>query len=65
MKVLESHEREKKKRYLEPCLEQRQHFSPFVMSTNGMIGREARFILKRLSACLAKKWEKPYSDMCG
>jgi hypothetical protein len=28
-KVLATHEREKKKKYLEPCLEQRRHFSPF------------------------------------
>jgi hypothetical protein len=30
-KVLEAHEREKKKKYLGACLEQRRHFSPFVV----------------------------------
>jgi hypothetical protein len=39
-KVLEAHEREKKKKYLEACLEQRWHFSPFVASTDGLLGKE-------------------------
>ena len=30
--VLLSHEREKKKKYLQACLDQRRHFSPFVVS---------------------------------
>jgi hypothetical protein len=35
-KVLEQHEKEKKKKYLKPCLEQRRHFTPFVVSTDGL-----------------------------
>jgi hypothetical protein len=35
-KVLETHEKEKKRKYLGPCLEQRQHFTPFVCSVDGM-----------------------------
>ncbi len=64
-KVLEAHEREKKKKYLEACLEQRRHFSPFVASTDGLLGKESRTLLKKLSALLAEKWEKPYSEICG
>jgi hypothetical protein len=58
-KVLEGHEREKKKKFLEACLEQRRHFSPFVASMDGLLGKESRTLLKKLSALLAEKWEKP------
>jgi hypothetical protein len=65
-KVLEAHEREKKKKYLEACLEQRWHFSPFVLSTDGLLGKkESRTLLKKLSALLSKKGEKAYSEICG
>jgi hypothetical protein len=37
-KMLEDHEREKKKKYLKASLEQRWHFSPFVVSTDGLLG---------------------------
>jgi hypothetical protein len=58
---LANHEREKKKKYLEACLGQRRHFTPFVVSTDSLLGREAKILLKKLSALLAAKWEKPYS----
>jgi hypothetical protein len=61
MKVLAAHEREKKRKCLEPCLEQRRHFSPFVISTDSLIGKEAQTMLKKLSARLAEKLGKPYS----
>ena len=64
-KVLATHEREKKKKYLEACLDQRRHFSPFVVSTDGLLGKEAKTLLKKLSGLLAEKWEKPYSEVCG
>jgi hypothetical protein len=57
---LAAHEREKKKKYLEACLAQRRHFTPFVVSTDGLLDREAKILLKKLSALLAAKWEKPY-----
>jgi hypothetical protein len=41
-KVLAQHERAKKKKYLEACTEQRRHFSPFTISTDDVIGKEAR-----------------------
>jgi hypothetical protein len=55
--------REKKRKYLKSCLEQRRHFTPFVVSTDGLIGKEAKTFLKKL--LLAEKWEKPYSVVCG
>ncbi len=64
-KVLEAHEKEKKRKYLKSCLEQRRHFTPFVVSTDGLIGKEAKTLLKKLSSLLADKWEKPYSVVCG
>jgi hypothetical protein len=64
-KVLAQHEREKKKKDIEPCLEQHRHFTPFVVSMDGLLGKEAKTLLKHLSALLSKKWEKPYSEVCG
>jgi hypothetical protein len=55
-KVLEAHEKEKKKKYLGACLEQRRTFTPFVVSTDGLIGKEAKTLLKKLSTLLAEKW---------
>jgi hypothetical protein len=58
-------EREKKRKYLGPCLEQRCHFTPFVCSTDGLLGREASTFAKQLAAKLTNKWQKPYSQVCG
>jgi hypothetical protein len=64
-KVLAQQERAKKKKYLEPCNEQHRHFSPFVVSTDVVIGKDARAVLHRLSSLLADKWDQPYSVACG
>jgi hypothetical protein len=64
-KVLAAQEREKKKKYLQFCHKQRKHFTPFAVSTDGLIGREAGELLKRLSLQLADKWERPYLVVCG
>ena len=52
-------------RYLGACLENRRHFTPFVLSVDGLLGREAKTFLKRLAGKLAGKWDKPYSQVCG
>ena len=65
LKVLESHERKKKKKYLDACLGQRRHFTPFAVSVDGLLGKEAKTLLQRLSGLLAKKWDKPYASVCG
>ena len=36
-----------------------------MVSTDGLIGKEAKTLLKKLSSLLADKWEKPYSVVCG
>ena len=52
----------KKKHYLNACLEQRRHFTPFVVSCEGLLGKEADVFLKRLAIKLAEKWHRPYSQ---
>eukprot|EP00957_Ditylum_brightwellii_P114690 8745888-Ditylum_brightwellii.AAC.1 len=39
--LLAAQEKEKKGEYLNACLEQNRHFSPFVVSVDGMLGKEA------------------------
>jgi len=58
-KALKRQEKEKKKKYCKPCENQRRHFTPFVVSTDGMFGFGARAFLKRLAKLLAEEWEKP------
>jgi hypothetical protein len=64
-KVIVTQEKEKKRKYLKACLEQRRHFTPFVCSTDGLLGREASTFAKRLAAKLATKWQRTYSQVCG
>ena len=64
-KVLIAHEKEKRKKYLKACLERRRYFTPFVVSTDGLLGKEAKTLLKKILALLAEKWEKSYSEVCG
>jgi hypothetical protein len=60
-----AHGKEKKKKYLEACLKERRHFTPFVVSTDGLIGEEARTMMRRISEKLSDKWRKPYSEVSG
>lgn len=64
-KVLQRHEKQKKGKYLQACLKQRRSFVPFVVSTDGMLGREANNLIRRLAQKLAEKWSFPYSQVCG
>ena len=64
-KVPELQEREKKRKCLGPCLESRQHFTPSVLSVDGLLGREAKTFAKRLAVELSGKWQKPCSQVCG
>jgi hypothetical protein len=41
------------KNYPEACLEQLRHFTPFVIFTDDLLGKEAKILLKKLSALLA------------
>ena len=55
----------KKSKYLEPCFNLRWSFTPFVVSSDGLLGREAKNLLKQLSLRVADKWQKPYSVVAG
>ena len=65
VKCLHEAERGKERMYLEACLQQRQHFSPYIASVNGLLGTEAMATLKRLASRLATKWKQSYSKNCG
>ena len=58
-KTLQKVEREKKRMYLEACLQQRRNFSPFVALMDGFLGMEATATLKRISSRLTTKWRQP------
>eukprot|EP00957_Ditylum_brightwellii_P033827 2563836-Ditylum_brightwellii.AAC.1 len=60
--VLAAQDKEKKGKYLTSCLEQNRHFSPFVVSVDGMLGKEAAMVLWQLSRKLAVKWDCPISQ---
>ena len=64
-KCLHEAEKRKKNMYLEACLQQRQHLSPFVASVDGLLGVEATATLKRIASLLATKWRQPYFKTCG
>ena len=64
-KALAKQEKEKKDKYLSACLERRKHFTPFVVSADGLKGKEALALLRRLAAMLSDKWQRPYADVCG
>ncbi len=62
-KVLAGQEKEKKDKYLRRCHELRKDFTPLVYSVDGMAGREALIVEKRLASILANKWHRRYSEM--
>ena len=55
--ILKTAEKSKKRKHLADCHQQRRHFTPFVVSTDGMLGYKANFLIKRLAKELAEKWE--------
>jgi hypothetical protein len=56
-----SGEKEKKRKDLAPCIAQRRNFTLFVVSTDGLTGKEAKSLLEALS----KKWDKPRAVVRG
>ena len=63
--ILEIQEEEKKRKYSKKCCEQRRNFTPFVISVDGMIGKEAKSFLKHLGHICADKWDITYSKVRG
>jgi hypothetical protein len=64
-KVLLRHEKEKKDKYGALCIARRCTFTPLVFSVDGLLGKEATAASKRLASCLAVKWKRSYSELCG
>ena len=56
-KCLVTAERDKKRKYLDSCLQQRQNVPMFVVSVDSLLGVEPKAMLKRLDIRLAMKWK--------
>jgi len=63
--VLSTAKGEKKCKYLRACQDWHATFTPLCVSVDGMLSSEAEFFVRRMSAFLAAKWERPYSVMIG
>ena len=63
--VLASAEREKKRKYSEAAMARHASFSPFVLSVDGQMRREARVFMKRVAEKLAITWQRSYSEVMG
>ena len=60
--ILESAAKEKKRIYPKAVEDRRGQFTPFVVSVDGLLHREANHFMKHIAASLATKWEKSYSE---
>ena len=63
-KCLETADHEKKRKYLNTCLNERRHFTPFVASVDGLLRVEAEAAVKLTASPLAQKWQEPHSRTC-
>ena len=62
--ILDNGAVEKKRVYCSAVENRRGNFTPFVLSVDGLLQREASHYVKSLSASLlASRWEKPFSDV--
>ena len=64
-KLLAHCEKENKDNHGTHCLEQQKYFYPFVLSVDGMLGKEALVILSNLIQLVAEKPEEPISHVCS
>jgi hypothetical protein len=55
----------KKNKALRRVYDQRRSFVPFVVSTDGLLGFEAKNLLKQIAKRLTAKWEQPHSGVRG
>ena len=58
-------EEEKEKKYLDPAEARRASFTPFVVSVDGVMGREASSVCSRISEVLSIRMQRPYSHIMG
>ena len=61
--VLSSAEREKKRKYAHAAEARHASFTPFVLSIDGLLAREAQFVVRRFADKLSTKWGKPYGKV--
>ena len=57
---LARHKKQKKKRYLKHCLDQKRSFTPLVFSADGLFLRKYTAAIQRLATLLAAKWKSLY-----
>jgi hypothetical protein len=62
---LETMDQLKKKTYLQPCLDHWRHFTPFVVSVDGLAGKEARTFINTRKENQAHKTGKLFSHLFG
>ena len=55
--LLDRWEKTNKYKHGKHCHEKRKHFSPFVISVDGMLGKEALVVLANLSRLTAEKMD--------
>ena len=63
-KCLKTANQEKKRNYLNACLNKRRNFTPFVDLVDILLGVEAESTLKLIAILLAHKWKEMYSHTC-
>jgi len=57
--------RTRQRKYLAPCLAQQCHFTPFIVSADGLLHHEADTVVCKLAVTNAEKADTPYSVVCG
>jgi hypothetical protein len=62
-KVLAKQEKEKKDKYIGPCLAWGRTFTPLVFSVDGLRGAEASAASEKLASRLSAKWKRAYSEV--
>ena len=63
--VLTAAEREKKRKYAQAVQARHASFSPFVLSVDGVMAREAQFVVQHFADRLSTKWGKSYGEVLG
>ena len=63
--VLATAEKEKKRKYTQATHARHASFSPFVLTVDGLMAREAHFVVQRIARALSTKWSKSYGVVMG
>ena len=58
-------EKEKKRKYTQAAQARHASFSPFVLTVDGLMAREARFVVQWITRTLSTKWSKSYGVVMG